>query len=297
MLFFDANDGRSIGSIEVNASGAFMVRKGVERASVLQNWPILWTAQTAAVIRIQSPIELKVTDRVGEKEATISYEPRHMTWHVPSAFWEKSQNHDTGNEGADVRINPVGLPAAFGQALTMGERTQPNATAAVAPMTPKQQRRTASRTNSMASATNEQTASNERDRKESEEQDKMPSLVQAQAKNNSVDEPTTQKNEPPQVYDYASLSGLTLNQPIQLPPPDFNTWWPQANVPPAIGAPTPKEPSEFRLEKKANGEEALFDGIGEIEWVKNEATIGVHFTNGLRRAYRHVSGYCHKCMD
>lgn len=69
VLFFDASDGRSIGTIEVNASGAFMVRKGVEGATVTSKWPALWTAQAAAIVRVHAPVEICVTDRQGEKKA------------------------------------------------------------------------------------------------------------------------------------------------------------------------------------------------------------------------------------
>lgn len=41
VLVFELKDGRSIGTIEVNASGALLVRKGVERAYLNRDWPVL----------------------------------------------------------------------------------------------------------------------------------------------------------------------------------------------------------------------------------------------------------------
>lgn len=118
VLFFDAVDGHSVGTIEVNASGAFMIRKGVEGAWIIRKWPALWTTQTVAIVKVRAPLEIIVTDRLGAKEGTIAYELRHTTWHVPGTFWEKTRNYDTGDEGDDVRVDPVvvatGLRPTFG---------------------------------------------------------------------------------------------------------------------------------------------------------------------------------------
>lgn len=314
LLFFDARGGRSIGTIEVNASGAFMIRKGVEGASIVRNWPALWTTQTVAIIRVQPPIEIFVTDRQGGGEGTITYEAHHTTWHVPGSFWERTRNYDIGDDRDDVRTDPVGLPPAFGQILgIVGHVPTSNATT-TAPSTPHRQRRTTSRAVSIASQASTQVAPIQSGNNDEEgEHRDMPTLIDIRTQNNSVGGTTTQKDSSLgqfDVYEYASTSGLQVNQPSQQPQVegvgvDFSKWWSKDERTPLSNErqedqslkPTNTEASTFRVEKKLDGKEGLFDNIGEIQWIIDEDMRGAHYTVKLHRAYRHISGYCPHCMQ
>lgn len=189
MLFFDADDGRSVGIIEVNASGAFLVRKGAERATVSSNWPALWTTQTVALVRIKCPMEIVVTDRLNGQSGTIAYESRRSAWHVPAVFWERSRNYDAGPEGDDLRVQPVGLPPMI----------KP-------PDTPPATKRTKSGAASIASTVETKEELPQADLP-------MPPLVP---------QPTRRETNDPGWLNYGSMLGMDPLPPFN---PNFSSWW------------------------------------------------------------------------
>lgn len=313
VIFFDATRGHSVGSIEVNASGAFMIRKGVEGAFVDRNWPALWTTQTVAIVRIRAPIEIYALDRLGGGGGTVTYDPHHTTWHVPSVFWERTRNYDIGDDGDDVRADPTRLPPAIGL-VPAAEIDTPANNVSTPTRTPTAQRRAASRAvsraGSIASTTSGQPAPNQSGNREKEEDHRtMPALIDRRTQNNSVSGTASQHERKSKVYEYASTAGLQVKQPDQSPQAeagiDFDKWWPNRSDQSQLNSGTQEnqpmtsntEASEFRVVTKADGKEGLVDNIGEIKWITDDDMRGAHFTAKLRRAYRHVTGFCPHCMS
>lgn len=271
IVFFDEKDGHSVGTIEVNAAGAFMIRKGVDRAKVNTDWPAFWLSQVVAVIQLQKPIELVVTDRIGGGSGTIVYDVGHTVWHIPGIFWEKTRNYDNGEDREDVRLQPIGMPPSI--------QTDPIHTPPI-----KRSSRTASVVSNSSRAASVVSSTREKPQKEEKVEDQdMPPLINHRVSNDMASESSFQ---PGRLLNYQQIIGNGI-RPWEFPGSGIDEMQsPSREV----------EGSQFQTRKKANGSEGLFDATGEIEWVTGGDQAGVHYTLLSRRPYRHISGLCNHCM-
>lgn len=103
MLFANRANGVIIGSIEVCATGAIVMKHGTNGATINTRWPMLWTSQVVAIIGVEAPAAMVFIDHIGEHTEEITWSTGYQYWYMPERYRNASRAHDI--EAACSRTN------------------------------------------------------------------------------------------------------------------------------------------------------------------------------------------------
>lgn len=145
MLFANMDNERIVGSIEIQASGALIIKNGTGEATVKESWPLLWKSQVVAIIGIRAPAAITFHDSQGDWTGEITWNVTHPYWFIPEGYRKATRAYDIESDESDSDTDDAskaGARALRGKNVNRSESsvTEPNRPASSTPrmMTPEE---------------------------------------------------------------------------------------------------------------------------------------------------------------
>lgn len=98
ILFADVKTDKIIGTIEISATGSFMVKCGTNNATVNKKWPALWHSQTAGIIGLARSTSITVRDCLSNMTGQIKWTNGNRYWYIPMEMRASSVAHDVESD-------------------------------------------------------------------------------------------------------------------------------------------------------------------------------------------------------
>lgn len=109
LLFANIESDVIIGSIEIQATGAVIIKNGTNGATVRSNWPVLWHSQVVGVIGITAPVALQIRDYLGNRVDEVTWNRNYQYWFIPDRFRVPSRAYDVEEAiGSDTNSEASG---------------------------------------------------------------------------------------------------------------------------------------------------------------------------------------------